>query len=53
MPNSWKGRESKFDNEEYRSRDFVISLLLENKFVFNVEECIDDINCIYFEDMIN
>ena len=53
LPNSWKDREIKLDNEECRCRDFIISLLLENKFIFDIEEFIDDINYIYFEDMIN
>ena len=53
MPDSRKDREIKFDNEEGRARDFISSLLLENRFGFDIKEYVDDINYVYFEDMIN
>lgn len=53
LPDSRKGREFRLNNEEGRARELIRSLLLENKFSFDVKEYIDDINYIYFEDMIN
>ena len=53
MPDSRKDREIKFDNEEGRARDVISSLLLENRFGFDIKEYVDDINYVYFEDMIN
>ena len=53
LPDSRKDREIKFDNEEGRARDFISSLLLENRFGFDIKEYVDDINYVYFEDMIN
>lgn len=53
LPDSRKGREFRLNNEEGIARELIRSLLLENKFSFDVKEYIDDINYIYFEDMIN
>ena len=53
LPDSRKGREFRLNNEEGRARELIRSLLLENKFSFDVKEYIDNINYIYFEDMIN
>ena len=53
LPNACKSIEFKFDNEESKSRKFIASLISENKFVFDIKEFIDDINYIYFEDMMN
>lgn len=53
LPDSRKGREFRLNNEEGRARELIRALLLENKFSFDVKEYIDDINYIYFEDMIN
>ena len=36
-----------------KTREFVKKLFLENSFIFDIKEYIDDINYIYFEDMIN
>lgn len=53
LPNSRKVRELEAYNEEYKAREFVRELFLRNKFSFNIKEYVDDINYIYFEDMIN
>ncbi len=51
LPSSKKTRELEAYNEEYKAREFVKKLFLENS--FDIKEYIDDINYIYFEDMIN
>lgn len=53
LPSSKKTRELEAYNEEYKAREFVKKLFLENSFIFDIKEYIDDINYIYFEDMIN
>lgn len=52
LPSSKKTRELEAYNEEYKAREFVKKLFLENSFIFDIKEYIDDINYIYFEDMI-
>lgn len=52
LPSSKKTRELEAYNEEYKARGFVKKLFLENSFIFDIKEYIDDINYIYFEDMI-
>nr|WP_304576405.1 DEAD/DEAH box helicase family protein [uncultured Clostridium sp.] len=51
LPSSKKTRELEAYNEEYKAREFVKKLFLENSFIFDIKEYIDDINYIYFEDM--
>lgn len=53
LPNAFKSIGIKLDNEEGKNRKFIASLISENKFIFDIKEFIDDINYIYFEDMIN
>ena len=50
LPKYRKDIEFKFDNEEISCRKFVVSLLKNDKFAFNIDDFIDELNYIYFED---
>lgn len=53
LPKHKKDIEFKLENEEVICRKFVVSLLNNNKFAFNIDDFIDEFNYIYFEDLRN